>query len=423
MFKKTTLKNGLRIISVPQESSQSVTCLVLVGTGSKYETKEISGISHLLEHLLFKGTKKRPTYLEIAEPLDQVGGAYNAFTGEDYTGYFAKVDIAHFDLALDVISDIYLNSKLDQKDIDKEKNVVIEEINMYNDHPMSHVQSLWTKLLYGDQPAGWDIAGTKESVLGIKKENLEEYMKNQYNSRNTIICIAGGLQDNNKIVGKVKKYFSGIKAKETFKKERVVERQSQPEILLEQRKTDQTHFCLGVRGYSLFDSKRWAMELLGLVLGGMMSSRLFSAVREKMGLCYYIKTEASLDPETGYLVTQAGVDNTKIEKAVEAVLKEYKKLAKTKISPKELKKVKEHIKGKMTLSFESSDVLASFYGMQELLENKILTPKEIYDKINKVSVSDISRVGKDIFKPEKLNLSLIGPVESQENLCKIMKKF
>jgi len=361
--------------------------------------------------------------LEIAEPLDRVGGAYNAFTGEDYTGYFAKVDISHFDLALDIISDIYLNSKLDQKDIAKEKNVVIEEINMYHDHPMSDVQSLWTKLLYGDQPAGWDIAGTKESVLAIKRENLAEYMKNQYNSQNTIICVAGGISDNDKIVGKVKKYFSDIKTRDTFKKEKVVERQNHPEILLEQRKTDQTHFCLGTRGYNLFNHQRWAIELLGLVLGGMMSSRLFSTVREKMGLCYYIKTEVSLDPETGYLVTQAGVDNSKIEKAITAVLKEYKKLTQKKISPKELKKVKEHIKGRMTLSFENSDVLASFYGMQELLENKILTPEEIYDKINKVNVSDILKVAQDIFKPNKINLALIGPIEDKNNLWTILKKF
>jgi len=422
MFKKTTLKNGLRIITVPQKGTQTATCLVLVGTGSKYETKNISGISHLLEHLLFKGTKKRPTNLQIAEPLDRVGGAYNAFTGEDYTGYYAKVDIKHLDLALDVISDIYLNSKLDQKEIAKEKGVVIEEINMYNDHPMSHVQSLWTKLLYGDQPAGWDIAGTKDSVSAITRSQLAEYMKTQYNAKNTVVCIAGGI-DNEETANRIKRYFKRIRTEDGIKKTQVIEKQKEPNLLLEHRNTDQTHFCLGVRGYNLFHPQKYSLELLGLILGGMMSSRLFIEVREKLSLCYYIRAVASEDPDTGFLVVQAGVDNSRVEKAVGAVVKEFRKIADAKVSPKELKKVKDHIKGKMALSFESSDALASFYGAQELLENKILTPEQIYDKINKVTVSDIYRISKDIFKPEKLNLAIIGPVKNKEKLWTILRKF
>ena len=421
MFKKTTLKNNLRIITVPNKGTKAVTCLVLVATGSKYETKEINGISHLLEHLFFKGTKKRPNHLKIAEPLDEVGGAYNAFTGEDYTGYYAKVDAKHFDLALDIISDIYLNSILDEKELKKEKGVIIEEINMYHDNPMAHVQSLWTKLLYGDQPAGWDIAGTKESVLGISQKQLLDYLKKQYNSKNTVICISGATEQG--CVDKVKKHFSYIPTNKGINKQKVVERQKQPELFLEQRNTDQTHFCLGVRAFSIFDSRRWPAELLGLILGGMMSSRLFSQVREKLGLCYYIRTSASLNPDTGFLMTQAGVDNSRVEKAIQAVLKEYKKIASAKISQKELKKVKDHIKGKMILAFENSDAQASFYGAQELLENKILTPEQVYDKINKVTVSDIYKVSKDIFKPAKLNLALIGPIKSKSKLWTILRKF
>jgi predicted Zn-dependent peptidase len=421
MFKKTTLKNGLRIITVPNKGTKAVTCLVLVGTGSKYEEKKINGISHLLEHLFFKGTKNRPTTMKIAEPLDAVGGAYNAFTGEDYTGYFAKVDERHFDLALDIISDIYLNSKLDDKEVQKEKGVVIEEINMYKDNPMAHVQSLWTKLLYGDQPAGRDIAGTKESVMGITRNQLAEYMKTQYNSKNTVVCIAGAVPE--KAIDKVKRHFSHIPTNKGIKKPKVVERQKKPEMIVEYRGTDQTHFCLGVRAFNIFDPRRWSAELLGLILGGMMSSRLFSSVREKLSLCYYIRTSASLDPDAGFLMTQAGVDNLRVEKAVEAVLKEYSKIAETKVSAKELKKVKDHIKGKMILTFENSDALASFYGAQELLEKKILTPEQIYDKINKITVNDILKVSKDIFKRENLNLALIGPVKSKDKLWKILRKF
>ncbi|MBU2545252.1 insulinase family protein [Patescibacteria group bacterium] len=421
MFKKTTLKNGLKIITVPQKGTQAVTVLVLVGTGSKYETKEISGISHLLEHLLFKGTKKRPSQISISEPLDRVGGIYNAFTGEDYTGYFAKVDARHFNLALDVISDIYLNSKIDSKEIQKEKAVIVEEINMYFDHPSSYVQSLWNRILYGDQPAGWDIAGTKKSVLGISRKQIVDYMKTQYTGNNTIVCIAGDIPKDAE--PKVKKYFSKISTKKIVNKSPVVEYQSQPEALVYYKNTDQTHFCLGVRGYDLDDPKRFALELLGSILGGMMSSRLFIKVREQLGLAYYVRTAVSADPDTGFLVTQAGVDNKRIDKAITVILEEYKKISQKKISADELKKAKDHYKGKMALLFEASDAQASFYGAQELLEKRILTPEQIYARINKVSINDILEVSKDIFKSEKLNLALIGPFKDKTRFQNILNTW
>ena len=418
MFKKTTLKNGLRIITVPQKGTKAVTVLVLVATGSKYEKKEINGISHFLEHMFFKGTKKRPVPITIAEPLDRVGGIYNAFTGEEYTGYFAKVDVKHFDLALDVISDIYLNSKLDSKEIKKEKRVIIEEINMYYDHPSSYVQSLWNKVLYGNQPAGRDIAGTKESVSNISRKQLKDYMRTQYIASNTIVCIAGNISKN--VEAKAKRYFSKINTGSIIEKPLVIEKQTQPEVLLNFKDTDQTHFCLGVRGYNVFHPKKYVLELLGLILGGMMSSRLFIKVREELGLAYYVKTGVSSDPDTGCLVTQAGVDNKRAGKAISAVLNEYKRISQNKISSEELKKAKDHFKGKMSLFFEASDARASFYALQELLENKILTPEEIYAKINKVSVNDILKVSKDIFQPERLNLALIGPFRNKTKFQKLL---
>jgi len=247
MFKKTTLKNGLRIITVPQKNAQAVTVLILVGTGSKYENQKINGISHFLEHLLFKGTEKRPTQTAISEPLDSVGGIYNAFTGEEYTGFFAKVEARHFNLALDVLSDICLNSKLKPEDVEKERGVIIEEINMYYDHPSSYVQNLWTKVLYGDQPAGWDIAGTKETVSKISRDDLVNYMKSQYTSSNTLICVAGRIDDEKKITEEVEKYFEKVEVEKHLDKLKVIEKQIKPEIILQKRETDQTHFCLGVR--------------------------------------------------------------------------------------------------------------------------------------------------------------------------------
>ena len=421
MFHKIVLKNGLRIITVPQKSSQAVTVLVMAATGSKYEKKEISGISHLLEHMLFKGTKKRPDKIAISEPLDRVGGDYNAFTGEEQTIYFAKVDFRHFELALDIISDIYLHSQLDQKELKKEKKVVIEEINMYHDQPTAYVQSLWNKVLYGDQPAGWDIAGTKKSVMRISRQQLIDYMKTQYSASNTVVCVAGEMNSEKEIIEKIKDYFSGIKNRKTIKKPAVIEKQKKPKCLVKEKKTDQTHFCLGVRGYNLFHSQRYSQELLGLILGGMMSSRLFIKIREELGLAYYVKTSVSSDPDTGFLVTQAGVDNGKVKKAISAILEEYKNISQKKISLKELEKAKDHFKGKMSLSLETSDAKAIFYGTQEILEKNILTPKQIYAKIDKVSVDDILRTAKDIFKPEKLNLALIGPFKDKSEFQRLLK--
>ena len=421
MFKKITLRNGLRIILAPIRNTQAVTVLVLVATGSKYETKETNGISHLLEHLLFKGTKKRPNKIAIAEPLDRIGGIYNAFTSEDYTGYYAKVSSEHLNLALDIISDIYLNSQLPEEEIQREKKVIIEEINMYRDQPDVYVQSLWNKVLYGDQPAGWDIAGTKRSVLRISRSELQSYMKRQYSAKNTVLCLAGALPGIEKSLRKAKEFFKGIKKRKTIKKPKVLEDQKKPEVLILNKDTDQTHFCLGVRGFNLFNPKKYAKELISLILGGMMSSRLFLKIREEMGLAYYIKTISSSDPDTGYLYTQAGVATNKVKEAIKEILKEYKRLTREEVSKKELEKAKEHFKGKMDLYLETSDAIASFYGTQEILENKIYTSKEIFAKINKVTVSDIRKVSQEIFRPEKLNLALIGPFKEKKEFKEILK--
>ena len=422
MFRKTTLKNGLRVITIPQKEGQAVTVLVLVATGSKYEKKELNGISHFLEHMFFKGTKKRPNTTAIAETLDKIGGIYNAFTGEEYTGYFAKVDANHLDLALDWVSDIFLNSRLNSSEIKREKGVILEEINMYYDNPISYVQILWRELLYGDQPAGWNIAGTRETVLGISQDKLKNYLRNQYVAPNALVCLAGkiGLSS---AIKKVKKSFSEIKTGKALGKPKVIEKQIRPECLLKERKTDQTHLCLGVRSYNLFHPLRYAQEILGIILGGMMSSRLFIKVRERLGLAYYISTEVSSDLDSGFLVTSAGVDNKNIEKAISTILQEYKDISQKKVPATELKKAKDYIKGKTTLQLESSDALASFYGIQELLERRILTPEQIYDRINKVTADDVLKVSRDIFKPQKLNLALIGPFKDKSKFLWTMRKF
>jgi len=422
MFKKITLKNGLRIILVPQKSSQTVTVLVLVGTGSKYEKKDISGISHFLEHMFFKGTKKRPSPLDVAQTLDEVGGMYNAFTSQEYTGYFAKVASGHFNLALDWVSDILLNSTLPEKEIEKEKGVIIEEINMNYDNPMSHIQTLWLRLLYGDQPAGWDIAGTKEVVSKMTRERLLNYRKRQYVAERTVVAVAGNFREE-AAERALKRYFSRTKTGRPMKKPKVIEKQNSPNVLVHFRQTDQSHLCLGVRAFNLFHPKRYAQEVLAVILGGMMSSRLFQKIRTELGIAYYINTVSEVDPDTGTLFTQAGLDNKNLEKGILAILDEYKRISQEKVPPRELKRAKEYIKGKTSLSLESSDARASFYASQELLENRILTPEQIFKKIDRISQEDILELASEIFRPEKLNLALIGPFKEKERFQKLLKRL
>lgn len=422
MYKKTILKNGLRIITMPMKNTEAITVLVLVGAGSKYETKEINGISHFLEHMLFKGTKKYPNTQKLIEPLDRIGGIYNAFTSKECTGYWTKVDHSHLDIALDWISDIYLNSRLNEKEIEKEKGVIIEEINMYLDMPEKYVFELWEKLLYGDQPAGWLISGEKEIINKFKKQDFLDYRKNYYSAKNTIICVAGNI-DSDSCIKKIEKCFKRIEARPVKSKPKVIERQKKPNCLLYSKKTDQTHLYLGVRGYNFFHPRRYAQELLAIILGGMMSSRLWIEIREKLGLAYYINTSDSTDSDTGFLATQAGVDNRRVEIAIKAILKEYQNISQKGVSKEELQRAKDNIKGHLTLSLESSEAQASFYGMQELLEKKILSPKEIYAKIDRVTNKDILITAKDIFQPKNLNLALIGPYKDDKLFKKLLSFY
>lgn len=418
-YYKHTFKNGLRLVTVPMKNTKAVTVLVLVGTGSKYETKEINGISHFLEHMFFKGTKKRPNLLSIGETLDKVGGRYSAFTGREYTGYWAQVGSENLDLALDWVSDIFLNSKIDSKEIEKEKGVIIEEINMYLDMPMDYVGDLWTDLLYSNQPAGWRILGKKEIIKKLKRKNFIDYLNAHYSSKNTVIAIAGNI--NQDLENKIKNYFKNMNTKEPKVKKKVIEKQIKPRILVHHKKTDQTHLCLGVRGYDIFHKDRYVLDIISIILGRGFSSRLFVEMRAKQGLAYNIWTANHNETDAGYLFTQASVGNKRIDKAIQIILKNYKLIKNKKVDQKELRKAKNYIKGKSILAMEGSDEQAPFYGFQELLTNKILTLEQKFAKIEAVTANDIQRVAKDIFRPEKLNLALIGPFKDKQRFEKLLK--
>ena len=422
MHRIISFKNGLKALLIPYKTTATVSVLVLVKVGSKYEKKEISGISHFLEHMLFKGTKKRPSPIEVVETLEKVGGVFNAFTGEEYTGYFAKVASEHLELAIDWVSDIYLNSLIPPKEVEKERKVIIEEINMYNDNPAADVQRLWKKVLYGNQPAGWDIAGTKTTVRRISQRDLLSYFKKNYIASNTLVSLAGNFQEA-KVRKILNKYFKNIRKGTPLRKPAVKESQSRPAMIVKSKETEQTHLCLGFRAYNIFHRKRYAVSLLSEILGGMMSSRMFVEIREKRGLAYYVHSAYEANPDTGYLVTTAGVDNQKAGEAIEVILEEYRKIREQGVSDEELEKAKQHLKGRLALSLETSDALASFYGTQYILTGKIKETQEIFQKIDKIKKSDILKVAKDLFIPSKLNLALIGPHSDKKIFQKLLNKF
>lgn len=418
--KKKTYKNGLRVVTIPMKDNPTVTVLVLVGTGSNYETKNINGISHFLEHMCFKGTIKRPTAQSISHELDALGCQYNAFTDHEMTGYFAKGDAKNFGQMFDIVSDIYLNSTFPEKEMEKEKGVIIEEINMYEDMPQIQVQELFDKALYGDQPAGWGIAGTKENIRKMIRDNFVNYKKSHYVSSNTVIIVTGNIT-NDKVYKEVKKYFKNTHTTKSKEKIKTKNFQAKPNILVKYKETDQTHFVLGVRTFSLFDKRNIILSLLSGVLGAGMSSRLFIKLREEMGVAYYVRAHNDPSLDHGSFQISAGVNNLRTEEVIKEILKECNILTARKLKEKELNKVKSLLIGNMKMSLEATDDIASFYGYQELMKKKMKTLEEKIKEIKKVTKDDIQKMAKAIFKTKNLNLAIIGPFRNDLQFKEILK--
>lgn len=419
-FHKKVLKNGLRVITVPMKDNPTVTVLFLVEAGSKYEGKKNNGISHFLEHMCFKGTTKRPKAIDISKELDTLGSQYNAFTAQEYTGYYTKSDAKHFSHIFDIVSDIYLNSTFPEAEIEKEKGVIVEEINMYEDMPNKHVQDLMMKLLYGDQPAGWNIAGEKKNILNMKREDFVAYKNQHYLPEATVLVVSGQVEER-QVLKEVNKIFEKVKRGKKGHKIKIKEKQTKPQALIKFKKTDQTHFILGVRTYDLFYKKNAVLSVLGGVLGGGMSSRLFQRLREEMGVGYYVRAYNDAYTDHGFFQISAGVDNKRIDEVIYAVLEECRRLKDYKVSLEELNKVKEHIIGNMKLSLESSDDIANFYGGQELLKREIHGAQHKAEEIRKVTAGQIQKLAKDIFKNSKLNMALIGPFKEKARFSKVLK--
>ena len=420
MYDLKKLDNNLQTLTVPMQGTKTVTVLAMVKTGSRYENKDNNGISHFLEHMFFKGTEKRPTSVDVAGELDNVGGEYNAFTGKEYTGFFVKVASEHVELALDVVSDILANSKFSKEEIEKEKGVIIEEINMFHDNPLIYIEDLFERCLYGDTPLGWDIAGPKENIRSFSREDFLKYFNSQYSAGNTILSMAGDISAEQ---GKelLTRYFGEFAHTEFQEKKGAKEEQERPEVELMHKDTGQANLSLGVRGYSIAHPDKYVVKVISAILGGSMSSRLFTELREKQGLAYYVRTQNEAMTDTGYITTRAGVPTEKIKQAVDIILNEYKRLTEERVGEEELQRIKDMIKGRSVLNLESSDHISEWYAESLALQEEVLTPEDFLSKIEKVTSEDIMRVAGDIFREDKLNLALIGPVEDKEKLRGYLK--
>jgi len=421
-YQLTKLDNGLKIITAPLASTKAVTILFLFGVGSRYEDVRLSGISHFLEHMFFKGTNKRPTTLDISRELDSVGAGYNAYTGEEYTGYFVRITSDHFDLGLDILTDMLFNSKFDAQEIEREKGVIVEEINMYNDEPRAKVEIIARELFYGDQPLGRKITGEKETVTSFTREDFINYRKAYYNPSNMIVAVSGGGRENEwleKLKTKLKEH-ADLEAK---KFEPVEESQTEPQLAISHRETDQAHFILAFRSMKRTDKRRPILRILSNLMGQMMSSRLFIEVRERRGLCYYINSEIVDFNDTGAWAVSAGVDIKRIEEAIEVILKEIKKLKSEKITEEELSRAKENLKGHLYLSLEESMQVADFLAEQALLWGEIKDPDQVAAELDRVTIEDIQKLAESIFVAENLNLAIVGPFKEKEKFEKLLKTF
>lgn len=419
MFRKTTLQNGLRVVTEKLSSTKAATVLVLAGVGSRYEKKEINGISHFLEHMFFKGGKKYSNARAVAEAVDGIGGDFNAFTGKEYAGYYVKVAAQHQDIAMSVLGDMLVYARFDDADIERERGVIIEEYNMYQDTPMYQVGWNFERLLFGDQPLGWDQVGTKKFILKAKHEDFAKYKNDLYTPDNVVIAVTGNI-DHNDVIPKIEKAFRFESQKRAYDWA-IFEGTGDKSVYLTNKKTEQAHLVLGFPGYEEEHEDHYVEKVLSVILGGNMSSRMFLSVREQKGLAYYIQTTTDDYQDIGVISTRAGIDLKRVDDAVKAIIEEYVKVLKSGVPEDEVKKAKDYLKGKIVLRLEDSEEFAHLLGKQELLHKKIKTPEEILKAIDDVTADDVKRISEDLFKEDELRLALIGPFEEEGKLEGMLK--
>ncbi|MCM8820812.1 MAG: insulinase family protein [Candidatus Omnitrophica bacterium] len=415
------IKNGIRIIYKVLPEFHSVSTGIWIKTGSRFETEKISGISHFLEHLLFKGTKKR-NYRQIKEAIEGVGGTFNGFTSEEATCYWIKILGEYLELSLDVLSDMIQNPLLKEKDIEKERNVIIEEINMYRDIPARYVFELFDETLYNGHPLGQPITGTVESVKNIKRDDMLQYIMDFYTSENIVVSIAGNLNEKN-IDKFISRYLTPVKSRKDNTFILWKRKKSGPDARVLIKDTEQTHIVIGGLAPDRFDNKRYPLAVLNTILAGNMSSRLFNRIREEMGLAYAIKGMIKHYQDTGAYLIYAGVSPDKTEKATSAIIEEMKKIKEKGPNSNEMKRAKKFIVSQILMDLEDNLEYMLWIGEQRLLRKKLITIKETVERINSVSAKDVKDIAEELFKPDNIYLSLIGRDADEERMVKIISRI
>ncbi|MEX2007948.1 MAG: pitrilysin family protein [Candidatus Spechtbacterales bacterium] len=419
----TRLETGLRVITVPFTTTKTVSALLFVKTGGHNESKELSGLSHYLEHLFFKGSKKYPDPYTISVLLDSIGGDYNAFTADEYTGFYIKVAADKLGVGLGVMSDFLHNPLFTPAEIEREKGVILEELHMYYDTPQRQVVENFEHAIYGDQPAGRDVGGSVGSVAAITRDDVLSYFKKQYRVEDMVLVFAGNLEYEEG-VALAKKYFSNIPQGAAEPKRPVTYPSvGAPLVELEHRTTDQTHMALGFRGVSLRDERRFALSVLAVVLGSGMSSRLFMEVREKRALAYQVNMTNQSGTDYGHTWVASGIANAKLEEAVEVIIGELHRIKEELVDKDELQKAKNIIEGHTYIALEESDAVAAHWGEQELLLGEAKSPEEHLDNIRAVTARDVQNVANEIFLKEEVRLALIGPYKNEAKLHKILSQL
>ena len=418
-FDRTVLPNGLRILTSTFRHTNAVSIIFLFGAGSRYETPELAGASHLFEHLLFKGTPTRPTPRQISEVVEGVGGSLNAFTDREVTGYWCRLAQPHYREGIDLLSDMALNSLFRDEDIDKEKQVVYEEIRASFDSPGARTSMLLDELLWPNQPMGRDIAGTVESVGAISRDEMRKYLETQYVASNTVIAVAGNIEHDD-VVEQLTELLGGLQDGEILPMYPFESKTDGPRVALEHRPTEQAHIAFGLPGFSQDDSDRYALALMSVILGESMSSRLFEEVREQRGLAYDIHSGVAFYSDCGAFIVESGIDPARIDEAIPVILGELGKM-RDGVTEAEWAQARELTKGRMMLRMEESRAVTSFLGIQELLRDKVESVDAVIEKIEAVTLDDIKRVANRIISAENLVLAVVGPFDDASRFEKLLK--
>ena len=409
VFEKTVLPNGLRAVTAPMPQAKSVACFVMLSAGSRYETRETNGIAHFAEHMFFKGTERRPTARDIAGEIDSIGGEFNAFTGKEYTGYYVKCAAEHRDTALDVLVDMLRNSKFDPEEIEREKGVIVEEMNMYYDTPRDYLEGVYDELLYDDTPLGWDIIGKKETVRSAERGTFLDYLDRWYRAPRMVAGIAGAVGDD--IVPRLEELLGDVPNGAKGSPPLVEWKQDRAQVKVHTKQSDQAHIRVGVHSYPINHPDRYALGLLATVLGGGMSSRLFTEVRERRGLAYYVYGYNMGYTDTGTLYAQGGVDIKRIDEAVKTIVAEFGRIAAEPVEGDELEKARNFAKGRLVLSLEDPKGTIMFGLRSEVLEGTLREPDDVLAGYDAVTIEDIQRIAQDIVRENRLNLAVIGPFD------------